>query len=606
MIRVVALVLLCSTLSFAQSSSDSAANCRAANIVIPSECRSDVEARARGSRSEAYGVGVEESAVETPTGSQDLSPAHLGQLSDQKNWNEIVRLAESTTSRSADLQYYYGLALAQREQLERAQQAFLAGHNFYPRDKRFPTELAGIAFRQKNYAEATHWLRGALQLDPRDAYANDFLATTYFLEGNLDAALKYWNAVDKPHITAIRYEPQPTLDLVLLDRAFDFAPASTLRLNELWTTDARLRALDVFPSSAVELTPRDDGAFDAVFRSVERNGWGNSKLESTLSFFRGVFQQTVYPEYRNVNSSAINLNSLLRWDAQRRRVFASLSAPLHRDAKWRYSLNLDLRNENWDIRSSPSDSAAILGAFNLQKATVSAAISSLPNWRWGWTTGVELAHRDFRNVVAGPALTASAVPDGTQLKHFAQLNYELLRIAERRLSISSDLQTHTGRIFSGSRDLFSKLQAHAALRWLPQARGEDYETVTRVTLARGFGDVPFDEMFPLGLDPDSDLLLRAHSVTRDGRKGNSPLGPSYFLSNSEISKVLYNNGLFALKLGPFVDTAKIMNATYAYQSNKWLCDAGLQLRISVLGVGFTFSYGKDLRSGNNLFYLSTR
>jgi hypothetical protein len=150
------------------------------------------------------------------------------------------------------------------------------------------------------------------------------------------------------------------------------------------------------------------------------------------------------------------------------------------------------------------------------------------------------------------------------------------------------------------------LQAHAGLRWLPQARGDDYETVTHLTLARGFGDVPFDEMFPLGLDPDSDLLLRAHAVTRDGRKGNGPLGPSYFLSNSEFSKIAYSNGLFSLKVGPFVDAAKIMNSTYTYEGNKWLCDAGLQLRISALGVGFTFSYGKDLRSGNNLFYLSAR
>ena len=83
-------------------------------------------------------------------------------------------------------------------------------------------------------------------------------------------------------------------------------------------------------------------------------------------------------------------------------------------------------------------------------------------------------------------------------------------------------------------------------------------------------------------------------------------GPSYFLSNSEFSKLAYSNGLFSLKVGPFVDVAKIMNATYTYEGNKWLCDAGLQLRIAALGVGFTFSYGKDLRSGSNLFYLSAR
>src|SRR5262249_7966561 len=151
------------------------------------------------------------------------------------------------------------------------------------------------AFRQKNYSHAARWLQRALQIDARDVYANDFLATAYFLEGDLDAALKYWNRIDKPHITEIRVEPQPTLDPILLDRAFAFAPKSTLHLDELWTTEARLRALEVFPATTIELSPRADGQFDTLFRSAERNGWGDGKLQTMLSFFRGVFRQTVYP-----------------------------------------------------------------------------------------------------------------------------------------------------------------------------------------------------------------------------------------------------------------------------------------------------------------------
>src|SRR5207302_4381670 len=69
-------------------------------------------------------------------------------------------------------------------------------------------------------------LHRALELAPSDSYANDFLGTVYFLQGNLDAALKYWNRVGKPQIAEIRAEPTPRLDSVLLDRAFAFSPAS--------------------------------------------------------------------------------------------------------------------------------------------------------------------------------------------------------------------------------------------------------------------------------------------------------------------------------------------------------------------------------------------
>ena len=51
---------------------------------------------------------------------------------------------------------------------------------------------------EANGFEPGKTLRRALRLAPRDDYTNNFLATIYFLEGNLDAALKYWNRSGKP------------------------------------------------------------------------------------------------------------------------------------------------------------------------------------------------------------------------------------------------------------------------------------------------------------------------------------------------------------------------------------------------------------------------
>ena len=41
--------------------------------------------------------------------------------------------------------------------------------------------------QEKTFSCAAAWLRRGLRLDPTDAYANDFLGTIYFLEGNLEA-----------------------------------------------------------------------------------------------------------------------------------------------------------------------------------------------------------------------------------------------------------------------------------------------------------------------------------------------------------------------------------------------------------------------------------
>src|SRR5688500_7176270 len=94
----------------------------------------------------------------------------------EERWLEVVRLAEIEVERSADLNYYYGIALARLERWDDAKRAFQYGLKQQPGDKRFPLELAGVFFKQNNYAEAAGYLRRALRLDPADTYANDFLA----------------------------------------------------------------------------------------------------------------------------------------------------------------------------------------------------------------------------------------------------------------------------------------------------------------------------------------------------------------------------------------------------------------------------------------------
>jgi len=88
----------------------------------------------------------------------------------------------------------------------------------------FRWKLAGVEYRLgKPERRAAHYLQSALQLDPRDAYANDFLATIFFLDGNTEAALVYWNRIGKPRIQNIEISPRPGIRPELVDRALAFA-----------------------------------------------------------------------------------------------------------------------------------------------------------------------------------------------------------------------------------------------------------------------------------------------------------------------------------------------------------------------------------------------
>ncbi len=535
---------------------------------------------------------------------QPPSEQNLQQLADAERWQDIVHLLEPFTSRSANLDFYLGIALAHLGRFSEAQSVLEAGRRLALGDPRFPIELAGIAFKQKNYPETTRRLHQALRVEPNDSYANDFLGTVYFLEDNLEAALKYWNRAGKPQIEGVSEDPTPRVSPVLLDHAFAFSPAATLTLPQFLDSNARLRGMGIFQPFHFDLNARSDGNFDVVFRARELDGFGNSKLESLFFFFQGLPFQEVNPQYYNLRSEAINFISMYRWDAQKRRIFAALSAPFEHSAKYRWDLATDLRGENWAIRNGFTGPAPVLASFNMRHETAAFDLVSDASDRFRWSAGAEVSHRNFRSVEPGSVLTPQMLATGYQLKQQAQVTSTLWRLPERRFTINADATSEAARLWSQSQESFGKLTGSLGWHWFPQAQGDDYETSQQLHAGKIFGQVPFDELFILGLERDNNLPLRAHIGTRDGRKGSAPLGRDYLLENWEVNKNVWGNGIVRVQLGPFFDIGKITDQGTQLGSHQWLFDTGAQAKLRVFDVGLVFSYGKDLRTGNNAFYLT--
>jgi tetratricopeptide (TPR) repeat protein len=521
----------------------------------------------------------------------------------QQRWQEVVDAVPPGSEHSADLDYYRGMALARLERWADAEDAFKTGRRKAPRDKRFPLELAGVAFKRKDLSRAREEIQTALRLDPEDAYANDFLATLYVLDENLPAALKYWNRIQKPHIENLRIEPQLQVNPVLLDRAFAFSPASLLLREDFWTTEARLRELDIFPRFRFELLPAGGSNFDLLFRPVERNGWGDGALGGLLSLLRGMPYQTITPEFYNLQRSAVNVTSLFRWDAQKRRVLAMFSAPLHGKPAWRYQAYVDGRKENWDLSRTFHLGATPLSGLNLQRIEAGAVVQSAVNGKFAWQTDVNLTDREFRSAVLPLSLLSPVFTGGLSLGYRAGVDYNILRLSEHRLTLDSTGSWQFGRLFAPSFHAFSKLQGSVDFHWYPRPRGEDYEMTAHYRAGKTFGPVPFDELFILGIERDNDLWLHGHIGTQDGKKGSAPLGRDYLLLNWEIDKALYVNSLVTVKAGPLLDGGRIYGESQGFGSERWLVDPGAQCKIGILGaVRLVISYGKDLRSGRNAFY----
>ncbi len=525
------------------------------------------------------------------------------QLFDAGRWQDIVDAVPQSSKEPAELELDRGLALARLQKWSAAKAALEAGHQGYPRDPRFLVELAGIAYIEKHYSSAKKDLRQALALDPRDAYANNLLASIYFLEGNLDAALKYWNRAGKPKLTDLIYDPAPKLDPLILDRAFRFSPGMVWKRDEYLTTQTELQSLNLFPSTFYELAAQPDGSFKLIWHDGQQTGLTGMNLQSALTLLRGLPYQEVYPEVYDIDRKGLNWLSMIRWDDEKRRLSSEVASPWAENPKRRLRMYFDGRNENWNIANRLIPGVAAPAGFNMRRAVMGAEVRAIESWRWQWNVGAEYSYRDFRTLQGIPGQAGPFFENGSGLTVRSGVQRSLIRFPERRFNLNAAAMGETGRFYGNGLGVYGRVQGSLAASWLPKATGDDYGVTTMLRAGGTFGQVPFDELYMLGFDRDNDLWMRGHFALRNGQKGNAPMGRNFILSNSDFEKVVYHGPFFEVKVGPFLDTGDIYDPSQFFGSRKWLTDTGLQATVKVLGnFAVVLGYGKDLRSGNNTFY----
>ena len=539
---------------------------------------------------------------------QDLGPeasrlAAAQSAFDAGRWDEAARLSQGPADQPAELDFLRGLALSRLEKWDEAKVAFETGARKSPRDSRFPVELAGIAYKQKNLRLAKQDLRTALNLNPDDAYAQEFLATIYFLEGNLEAALKFWNLEDKPRLRSVAFMPSVRLSEPLRNRALAFNAPQVLTSSALLTTESRLDNLGIFSSRRIALTPADSGTYDLTLHLAERNLWGDSKAQGLVALFSGLPYATVYPGLYNLGHRAVNLTSLARWDAEKRRFFVEASLPVYGDPGLRLRIYADARNENWNLSQTFTGTASLTD-LNIQRIAAGGEFNQVVNGRWSWSAGAEAANRNFRNLSSSLSATEHVFfTGGNSLAGWVGAARTLVRAPERRFTLDSSVQARAGREFASSLGPFVTFQGRLNAHWFPRDKGDDYQMQARIRAGATAGKASLDELFQLGVERDNDLWMRGHAGTTDGRKGTAPLGRRYFLASWEMDKNIYQNGLFSVKIGPFLDSGAIADSSGLFGSQRWLWDSGLQCKVRILGgVTVVFSYGQNLRGGKGVFY----
>jgi tetratricopeptide (TPR) repeat protein len=539
------------------------------------------------------------------TGARQDSPSRARRLYAEKRYKELVERFPASPANPPEVDLYRGLALAKLKRWQEAEAAFTAGHEKQPRNERFLVELGNAYFRQRNYAAAKTTLQQALALKPGDRYARNFLASVFLLTGNLEAAVANWNKIGKPHITALEMEPTPQIRNQLLQRTFAFSPPETLQLKDLYTTEARLENLDLFPIYRFDLVPAGGVSYSMDFVSIERNGWGAGTLEALASLFRDL-PSAIDPEYYNLHGSAINLRSYFRWDQNKRRVWASIGMPVEGNPSWRFRLFADARNENWNLSNTFRGVTAPLAGLNMESIEFGPELRRVESGRWTWQARLFYGYRRFRDVQNVVPSAEYFFTDGSSLEYHMSTAYQLLRFPEKRLTLTTSAQGSLGKNFAAGFGVFGGMEGSAKMTWFPEPSGEDYQTTVQLRAGRVFGEVTLDQLYELGIEHDNNLWVRGIPGTKHGLKGNGPLGREFMLFNWETDKTVLRNPYLRIQVGPFMDIGRIWDPSGYFGSRLWLWDPGIQCKFRLFGdVVVLVSYGRDLHSGSGVFYETT-
>ncbi len=500
------------------------------------------------------------------------------------------------TPSPGDEDYRQGMNLAREGKWREARLAFLQGQAQDPFEARYALQLAGVALREGDHASARRHLARALGLDPGNAYARHFLGTIYYLEGNLEAAVKTWNQVGRPRIEGLRMELPAGVDPVLVERALRVSSSGLLKWEDLLHSQARLDLLDAFSDHRFDLVARENGAFDLRLRARR----GGLQAERGVGRFAGALGSLPFQTLDlrlSPEESPFTLASSLRWHPDRRRLNSSLSGPLGGDPGWRYRLHLDGRQENWNVSAADGRASFKDPEFSMSKLETGMQVTSVPAARWKWSSGILLSHRAFGSTVPVPD---ALFEPGWVLKQVSAVEHQLVRTPERGLTVRSFGQGELGRRLARDQGSFSKVSGGLRLRW---AASEDYLLSGAFRGGAALGNLPFDELFVMGLERDTDLWMRAHVGTRRGKKGSAPLGTRYLLLNWELDRTLHGRGPLKVQGGPFLDSGKSFDTAGRFGTDRWLWDAGLQVKLRAFGSPVVlFSWGRDLRTGRVSLY----
>ena len=455
-----------------------------------------------------------------------------------------------------DTYLYLGLAHANLKQYDRALELFAEASRRYPDDPRFLNETAGVHLASSDIDLARNVLREALRIAPNDDYAADLLASLDLSEGEVEDALDLWNEVGRPEIDEIFQNFSPGFANWEVSRALTFGSGDILGYDEWKTTEARLFGSKLFSNVALELEPSPEpDLYNAIVRTSPRT---NARANILFGLFRGLAVETSYLDLWDIGQSGVSLKSSYRWDEDRRRARGQLLIPLPVPGLPVLHITNTWRSEHWDLAQSIRDEFRTDSRFDYKANSVRIGVQVVPDYRFELDASFEYRNRTARGNIAALAMDSRnsgtfRIESRVRPLDGRYKNQLLFEAFLARSSVLGDLDFSGGSVQVANRYILDE--------------ASDTSFNFSATGGTSRGDIPVDSYFLLGIGRGSELPLRGHVASDEGRYGRAPMGTDFVLINTDIERRLATIPMFntlsipyiMVKAMGFYDRAKVFD-----------------------------------------------
>jgi predicted double-glycine peptidase len=434
-----------------------------------------------------------------------------------------------------------------------------------PSSSAVPRELAGIRFLQRRWDEAIALAEKAVARDRSDAHAWQLLATSRFLRGDPDGALRAWNARNEPHIDLTRVDGLDRTHHEVVAELVNLPARSLLTARQLERAKRRVAELPSVQMSRVTYSPRANGLATVDVAVVERPFLPRTRANAIAAVVRAAAEREVRLDVASPGGSGELWTGKWRWSPGRPRVSIAAAMP----KLWRWTGSWRLSGE-WERESYRLPNERM--SSERKRAAITYGDWQSGNLRWELTGGIENWTRHGRYVSVGAGFDRRFLEDTLALR----VNGAMWpSIGQSRQFGSADISSAWR---AGREDSFS-LNVVSGVRMVSAGAPLDLWTAADTGHAGA-------------------ALLRAHPLIEDGAIPGSRLGRTLAHTTLELQRHVADHPLMRIRWAAFVDTARqgrlLITRTHATH-----VDVGTGLRLTVPGAPGTLrvDVARGLRDG---------